>query len=57
MARASIEVDVHLSPWLRDVLFAMGDLLRAVEDADEVLVTDDILEAARNLRAVLDRGT
>lgn len=54
MARASITVDVHTSPWVRAMLFATADLLAAVEGADEVLVTDEILEAARALRAVID---
>lgn len=56
MAARSLVVSMTISPWSRDVLFAMGALLRAVEAADEVLVTDEIRDAAAELRAVIERG-
>jgi hypothetical protein len=55
MAAMEVKIDVHFSPWLRDVLFASGELLRAVEHADEVLVTDEVKERAADLRRVFDR--
>lgn len=55
MARAVVYVDVHTSPWLRDALVAAGEMMTAIENADEVLVTDEILESAARFRAVLER--
>ncbi len=43
-----------MEPWLQEVVLGAARLLIAVDTADEVLVTDKILDAAANLRAVFD---
>lgn len=43
-------------PRVRALLFAAYDLLAAAENADEVLVTDEIAEAAREFRRVIEEG-
>ena len=41
---------------VRDILFHASQLLQVVEGADEMLVTDEILAVAAELRATIDEG-
>jgi len=52
--QSSITVDVHFSPWVRDVVFAAARLLHAVEE-ERALVTHEMQDAAADLRAVIER--
>lgn len=51
-----VVVTISSSKFIRDALFAASALLRAVELADQALVTDDIVERAAELREVLEMG-
>lgn len=54
-AMAKAVITVHLSESFEPFVEAALDLLAAAEDSDDVLVTDDIVDAASRLRAVIDR--
>ncbi len=50
----ALTINVLMSKWLQDVVVAAADLLAAVENADDVLVSDDIKESAARLRIVIE---
>jgi hypothetical protein len=50
MKPKTLYVTVEMCPWFRRILFAAIDLVAAVEEADDVLVTDEILATASRLR-------
>lgn len=52
-----VTITVEMSPWFQEILFAAGALLAAVENADDVLVTDEIIDAANELRGVIEKDS
>lgn len=46
-------VTLEMCPWLQAALFAAVDLMDEVEQADDVLVTDEIREKAAAFREAL----
>ena len=52
LAVVRIRLDDLAAAWLD----AFADLIAAIDEADPVLVTDEILEAAEAAKAVLQRG-
>lgn len=55
MPDTSIRIEIEGLPVWRETMAAALDLLAAVEQADDALVTEEILEAAAEFRSVCSR--